>query len=51
MYTGQYGISDVAMSLPAMIGEDGVERVLEPDLTDDEIAALRASAQDLAKVI
>ena len=51
MYTGQYGISDVAMSLPAMIGEDGIERVLEPDLTDDEIAALKRSAEGLARII
>ena len=50
MFTGQYGISNVAMSLPAMIGADGIERVLEPELTDDEIAALKSSADVLAAI-
>ena len=50
MFTGQYGIANVAMSLPAMIGADGIERVLEPELTDDEIAALKSSADVLAAI-
>jgi malate dehydrogenase len=50
MLTGQYGISDVAMSLPAMIGEDGIERVLEPELTEEEIAALKKSADVLSAI-
>ncbi len=45
--TGQYGITDVAMSLPALIGAGGVERVLEPRLTDDELAQFAKSAASL----
>ncbi len=47
MLTGQYGIADVALSLPALIGAGGVERVLEPKLTDDELAQLAKSAASL----
>ena len=32
--TGQYGIDDVAMSLPCVIGKDGIEQTIE--LTLDE---------------
>jgi len=44
---GQYGISDVAMSLPALIGSAGIERVLEPQLTDGEKVRLTGSAASL----
>jgi malate dehydrogenase len=50
MLTGQYGIHDVAMSLPAMVGEDGIERVLEPKLTDEQVALLKSSAEALAAI-
>jgi L-lactate dehydrogenase len=41
---GAYGIEDVYASVPAIVGRDGVEGVLEFDLTDEELAALRESA-------
>ena len=55
--TGQYGISDVYVGVPARLGGGGVEEVVELDLSDDELAALRAAAEgirakcaDLSKV-
>ncbi|MET0377151.1 MAG: L-lactate dehydrogenase [Rhizorhabdus sp.] len=44
MLTGQYGISDLYLSLPCVLGRAGVERVLTPDLNDEERAGLCASA-------
>jgi malate dehydrogenase len=44
VFHGQYGIEGAAMSLPAVIGAGGIERVLEPRLTDRELAALKDSA-------
>lgn len=44
---GQYGLSGVAMSLPSLIGGDGIERVLEPKLTDGEKVRLEKSAESL----
>ena len=47
LLTGQYGLSDVCLSLPCVLGADGVERILAPDLDPDETAALVASAEIL----
>jgi malate dehydrogenase len=42
---GQYGISGVYLGVEAEIGAAGVRRVVERDLTDDELAGLRAAAE------
>jgi malate dehydrogenase len=42
---GQYGISDVYLGVEAEIGATGVRRVVERDLTDSELASLRAAAE------
>jgi malate dehydrogenase len=47
MFDGQYGITGVAMSLPALIGAKGIVRVLEPKLSDEEQARLSRSAASL----
>ena len=48
MLTGQYGVSGVAMSLPAIVGRDGVARVLEPRLSEEELARFIRSAAGVA---
>ncbi|MDR0416135.1 MAG: L-lactate dehydrogenase [Propionibacteriaceae bacterium] len=42
---GQYGLDDVYLSLPAVLGQHGVARVLAPRLDDGEVALLRRSAE------
>lgn len=44
---GQFGLRDLYLSLPCIVGACGVERVLLPDLTSDEATALQASAEAL----
>jgi malate dehydrogenase len=41
---GQYGISGVYLGVEAEIGASGVRRVVERDLTEQELAALRTAA-------
>ncbi len=41
---GEYGIRDLFVGVPAIIGKDGVERVIEMELTSAERAGLAASA-------
>ncbi|HEY0275665.1 MAG TPA: L-lactate dehydrogenase [Paenirhodobacter sp.] len=41
------GIRDVALSLPRVVGSKGVIATLDPDLSPDEAAALRRSAEVL----
>ena len=46
--TGEYGIYDVYLSLPAVVGRRGVEKVIAPNISDEEIGKLRHSADVLA---
>jgi L-lactate dehydrogenase len=48
---GYYGIYDVCLSLPAIVGRDGVERVLPLELSPDEVERLRRSADILRATI
>jgi malate dehydrogenase len=41
---GQYGLDDVYVGVPVVLGASGVEQIIELDLTDDEQQALQASA-------
>ena len=43
--TGQFGINDLYIGVPIKLGADGVEEIIEVELTDDEIQALQTSAQ------
>jgi len=48
---GEYGLKDLFIGVPCVIGEQGVERVLELPLADSEKAALTTSANAVAKDI
>ena len=47
-YNADYGVT---LSLPSVIGREGVSRVLEPRMTDDERQALRHSAKVLRQAV
>lgn len=47
LLTGQFGIHDSYLSLPCIIRRGGIERILLPDLTEQEDVALRLSAAAL----
>nr|MBA3441762.1 L-lactate dehydrogenase [Pyrinomonadaceae bacterium] len=49
MLHGQYGISDVYLSLPCVVGRGGVEHVIELPLDEAELAGLQASANLLRR--
>lgn len=49
--TGQYGITDVALSLPSIVAKDGVTKVLEVPLSNEELKHLEKSAKACKKVI
>jgi malate dehydrogenase len=46
---GQYGVSGVYLSVPALLGLGGVRHVPELALTDDELEAVRAGAAGVAE--
>jgi L-lactate dehydrogenase len=48
---GEYGISGAALSLPCVIGKNGVERVLTPPLSESRRNALKKSAAAVMDII
>jgi malate dehydrogenase len=47
MLTGQYGIKGVYVGVPAKLGSNGIEDILEIKLNDTELTALKASAESV----
>ena len=41
---GEYGLKDVCLSVPCIVSEQGIQRVIEAKLADEELQALHASA-------
>ena len=48
---GEYGISDIAISLPTIIGRNGIECRVPISLNVDELEELHRSASALSNVI
>jgi L-lactate dehydrogenase len=51
MLNGEYGLEDVCLSIPSVIGINGLEDAILPALNDAELDALRHSAQTLSTSI
>ncbi|MBF1018593.1 MAG: L-lactate dehydrogenase, partial [Lachnospiraceae bacterium] len=47
---GEYGIHDIALSMPAVIGEEGVETQVPIVLSEEEQTKLQESAEALKQV-
>lgn len=47
---GEYGIDDLYLGTPCVVGKNGIERVIELDLNADERAGLHASASALKEM-
>jgi malate dehydrogenase len=48
---GEYGIDKLFMGVPVKLGAEGIERVFEVRLTDDELAALHKSAAAVRELV
>ena len=48
---GEYGIDDICLSVPCVVGKTGVERIVTASLSENEQAALKSSAETLRKVL
>ncbi len=46
---GEYGMNDILIGVPVVIGKDGIEKVIELDLNEDEKAKLAASEAAVRK--
>ena len=48
---GNYGIEDVALSLPSIVDSNGVKGIIDLKLADEELAALKNSAEQLKNIL
>jgi malate dehydrogenase len=48
---GEYGFRDCYMGVPVVIGGGGVERIVELDLTGEELKALRRSYEHIREIV
>ena len=48
---GEYGFSNIIMGVPAVIGKNGVEKIIELELNDEEKADLQKSADSVKNAI
>lgn len=51
VFDGQYGIEDVALSVPTKVNGEGIENILEVPFSRDEMKGLRNSAEALREMI
>lgn len=51
MMHGEYGIDDVVLSMPAIVGKNGLETKVPIELNEEEQAALKKSAETLKEVL
>lgn len=46
---GEYGLNDLCMGVPVVLGKDGIEEVVEIDLNDAEKSKMKESAEKVKK--
>lgn len=51
MMHGQYGIEGISLSMPAIVGKDGVETLVPIQLNKEETEKLQQSAKTLQDII
>ncbi len=51
LLNGEFGVEGIFMGVPCILGENGLEKVIELKITDDEKAALQKSAEHVKSVL
>ena len=51
LMTGQYGLDDVVLSIPAVVDANGIETVVPIGLSESELRELKKSAEVLKGII
>ena len=51
LMTGQYGVRDICLSLPSVVGENGIEEILTIPMNAEEQEGFRASADKLKSIL
>ncbi len=48
---GEYGLEGIFMGVPCILGSNGLEKIIELQLEENDLAALKASADQVKKVL
>jgi malate dehydrogenase len=51
LLSGEYGMKELFLGVPVVVGAGGVERVIELGLSADEMAALQVSGKGVREMI
>jgi malate dehydrogenase len=49
--TGEYGLNDIYLGVPVVLGKNGIEKIIELDLNDEEKASVKGSAEAVREVM
>ncbi len=49
--TGEYGLNEVYMGVPVILGKDGIEKIIELNLNEDEMELVKKSAASVKEVM
>jgi malate dehydrogenase len=49
--TGEYGLKDIYLGVPVVLGKNGIEKIIELQLNADEQALLNTSATHVKEVM
>ena len=48
---GEYGLKDLHLGVPVVLGKNGIEKVIELKLNDEEMSMVRKSARDVVELM
>ncbi|MBL7071293.1 MAG: malate dehydrogenase [Candidatus Omnitrophica bacterium] len=48
---GEYGLNDMFIGVPIVLGQDGIEKIMELELSDDEVNKLKNAAEQMQNAI
>jgi len=51
LLNGEYGMKDIYLGVPVVLGKNGIEKIIELDLTEQEMKDLKVSADSVKKVM
>ena len=46
---GEYGLNDLCIGVPVVLGKNGIEEIVEIELAESELLALKESAEAVKK--
>jgi malate dehydrogenase len=49
MLNGEYGLNDICIGVPVILGKNGIEKIIELDLSERELSDLKSSAEAVTK--